>query len=481
MDDHEHKGSEEDSVYLRIIKTLRTLRNPMDGIGDKEAANRAIKGLILILIIGFTFTLYKVIEIRTRAVTVYLGDEMIGITRNEDEVLDILADIEEQLASTYDLDIVLNQDVEFKGINARRDSITPIEVLKSNIKSKFTFLVNGYALQVDGKEIGVLATEEEIEDLLNRIKEPYLKGEDGDTDIVELNLLEEIEVTKKQVPLDRVVDVDKLFEYVTTGGKDIREHIVEVGESLWTIATIYKIPADDLIEANPNLDPDRIQIGERVKLIVSKPMITVETIERNRYTERIDYEVKVEQNSNMYTNEKKVKVEGSPGEKEVVARLIKHNGVVVDKEILEDNVIKEPTDQLVVRGTKEVPRTVATGSFLMPTRGSITSRYGIRNGRMHKGLDIAARTGTPIRAADGGRVTFAGNSGAYGNLVQIDHGNGYSTKYAHCSTIGVAAGQRVYRGQVIAKVGSTGRSTGAHLHFEILKNGRNINPAANIR
>ncbi len=74
----------------------------------------------------------------------------------------------------------------------------------------------------------------------------------------------------------------------------------------------------------------------------------------------------------------------------------------------------------------------------MPTRGgSISSRYGMRNGRMHRGLDIAARTGTPIKAADGGTVVFVGRRGAYGNLVEINHGNGYVTRYAHCSTINV--------------------------------------------
>ena len=100
---------------------------------------------------------------------------------------------------------------------------------------------------------------------------------------------------------------------------------------------------------------------------------------------------------------------------------------------------------------------------------------------MHRGLDIAARTGTPIKAADGGKVIFAGRKGAYGNLVEIDHGNGYVTRYGHCSTINVKVGERVYKGQVVAKVGNTGRSTGSHLHFEVLKNGRNQNPAGYVR
>ncbi|MFA5577766.1 MAG: M23 family metallopeptidase, partial [Tissierellaceae bacterium] len=131
----------------------------------------------------------------------------------------------------------------------------------------------------------------------------------------------------------------------------------------------------------------------------------------------------------------------------------------------------------VVRGTKEPPKTVATGLFLMPTRGTISSRYGMRRGRMHNGLDIAAKTGTPINAADGGKVVFAGTKGTYGKMVEIDHGNGYKTRYAHCSSILVKVGDKVYKGQHIANVGNTGNSTGPHLHFEVLKNGKNQNPA----
>ena len=133
-------------------------------------------------------------------------------------------------------------------------------------------------------------------------------------------------------------------------------------------------------------------------------------------------------------------------------------------------------DEVIVKGTKEVPKTIATGVFRLPTRGFISSRYGMRNGRMHKGVDLAAKTGTSIVAADGGKVTFSGYSGDYGNLIIINHGNGYITKYGHCSKLLVKKGDKVYKGQKIAQVGSTGRTTGPHLHFEVLKNGVNKNP-----
>ena len=107
----------------------------------------------------------------------------------------------------------------------------------------------------------------------------------------------------------------------------------------------------------------------------------------------------------------------------------------------------------------------------------VSSRYGSRWGKTHKGLDIAASTGTSIKAAASGTVTTAGwNSGGYGYLIVISHGNGVQTYYGHCSSILVKEGQTVSQGDVIGKVGSTGRSTGSHLHFEIRVNGTAYNP-----
>ena len=114
--------------------------------------------------------------------------------------------------------------------------------------------------------------------------------------------------------------------------------------------------------------------------------------------------------------------------------------------------------------------------LIWPVRGSVTSEYGYRWGRMHQGLDIGAGTGTPIHAAKAGEVMFSGTMSGYGNVVIVDHGGGFSTLYAHQSRIASSEGQRVSQGQTIGYVGSTGRSTGPHLHFETRVNGSAQNP-----
>jgi YD repeat-containing protein len=119
-------------------------------------------------------------------------------------------------------------------------------------------------------------------------------------------------------------------------------------------------------------------------------------------------------------------------------------------------------------------------SFLWPAAGKLTSRFGRRWGRMHKGIDIAGPVGTPIHAAADGIVVVAGwSSGGYGNLVEIRHTDGTTTRYGHNSRLSVSVGQTVRQGQQVAEMGSTGNSTGSHLHFEIRPGGTNaVNPMA---
>jgi murein DD-endopeptidase MepM/ murein hydrolase activator NlpD len=121
-----------------------------------------------------------------------------------------------------------------------------------------------------------------------------------------------------------------------------------------------------------------------------------------------------------------------------------------------------------------------TLGFSWPAAGKLTSRFGRRWGRMHKGIDIAGPVGTPINAAADGTVISAGwNSGGYGNLVEIKHSDGTTTRYGHNSRLSVSVGQTVRQGQQLAEMGSTGHSTGSHLHFEIRPTGGSaVNPIA---
>ena len=122
------------------------------------------------------------------------------------------------------------------------------------------------------------------------------------------------------------------------------------------------------------------------------------------------------------------------------------------------------------------PVAASASGLVWPVRGRVTSEYGPRWGRMHQGTDIAAPTGTPIVAAQAGRVTFAGRQGGYGNIVIVDHGGGFSTVYPHQSRLAATRGQAVDQGEVIGYIGCTGSCTGPHVHFETRVNGSAQNP-----
>lgn len=124
------------------------------------------------------------------------------------------------------------------------------------------------------------------------------------------------------------------------------------------------------------------------------------------------------------------------------------------------------------------PVAASASGFAWPLAGPVTSGFGMRWGRLHAGLDVAAGSGTPIRAAAAGTVVFAGVMGGYGNVVVLGHGGGLTTLYAHQSRLAASVGAAVARGQVIGFVGSTGHSTGPHLHFETRVDGRPRNPRA---
>ena len=118
----------------------------------------------------------------------------------------------------------------------------------------------------------------------------------------------------------------------------------------------------------------------------------------------------------------------------------------------------------------------SAAGFVWPVSGPVVSGFGMRWGRMHEGIDIAAGMGTPVHAAAAGTVIHAGWLGGYGNLVVLDHGDGLATAYAHASALLVVVGQSVSQGETVSLVGSTGHSTGPHLHFEVRVNGVAVDP-----
>jgi murein DD-endopeptidase MepM/ murein hydrolase activator NlpD len=138
--------------------------------------------------------------------------------------------------------------------------------------------------------------------------------------------------------------------------------------------------------------------------------------------------------------------------------------------------IRRAQEQAASSSTPPIVPPSGSGILGWPVSGPVVSGFGMRSGRMHEGIDITCATGTPVRAAAGGTVIHAGWLGGYGNLVVVDHGGGLSTAYAHNSGYATSVGQSVAAGQVISYAGSTGNSSGPHVHFEVRVNGNAVDP-----
>ena len=239
-------------------------------------------------------------------------------------------------------------------------------------------------------------------------------------------------------------------------------------------------------EVNPAI-LDKDEAVDKILRINSgkNPIFTVTVNSSLFRKEKIQFDIKKEKTNKLYEGKTKLARKGKDGARLITGSGTFVNGKLVESVVYKDQVIKEPVTQIVKIGTKKKNiKGVPTGDFIWPFPSShhITSGYGARIGpffgaEFHMGYDIAGSYGANVIAADGGTVVKASFHPSYGNEIVIDHGNGLQTRYAHNSSLNVSVGQKVSRGETIAFCGSTGDSTGNHLHFEVLKNGTHTDPA----
>ncbi len=239
-------------------------------------------------------------------------------------------------------------------------------------------------------------------------------------------------------------------------------YTVQANDNIWAIAQGFDLKAETVLWANPKVEnsPDLLSVGQ--KLVIPPVDGVYYTVARGDTVEKLakTYKTTVEKIVGFELNELEEPYTLTPGQPIMLPDGRKQ--VVLSNYYPMTRVGSAP---------QNAPK--GTGRFAWPAQGILTQRYWSG----HLGIDIGNRTGTPIRAADDGYVVLAGvDTWGYGNQVLIDHGNGYMTRYAHLNTIGVRAGDIVTRNQQIGTMGSTGRSTGPHLHFEIIYNRVRRNP-----
>ena len=416
----------------------------------------------------------------TDSFTIISGENELCRVRDPELLDTVLKKLDKDLENRLHHEIKIENKFDLAASKAKDREIITENELYELIKSNIIYSIMAYEINVNGEKIGIVNSEYEANSVIEEVKYHFSKDYDKES-LLEVTTVEDIEIKQVKATNAEIQEKEKLTDYIIKGTDEEKTYIVEKGDNYWNIAEYFNMGIDDLLLANAAAEDDIIQIGDEINLIVPKPFINVQVKRKVVQEEKMPYETEYAKVSYMYNDEEIVTRAGKYGISEIEAILTEQNGIQIAKEVLSEKVITEPVTRLVTTGTQDPPPKQGTGFFINPLPGSmITSRYGTRSGGFHRGQDMAKAAGSSIKAADGGTVLYAGWSGSYGFMIDIDHGGGFTTRYAHCSDIYVSAGEKVYQGKIIAAVGSTGVSSGPHLHFEVRKYGSLVNPASYI-
>lgn len=354
-------------------------------------------------------------------------------------------------------------------------------------KNKAMAQDTAYVIAINGEDILYVPTEDDAKAVIDGIAAAYVSQ---DAAVEEYEIEEEITYTSKKIvteaeaaksetnPETYICSVDEAVQYILNGTSTPLTYTVQGGDTLWDIAIKNNVSVYELQEMNPGKF-EKLVIGETLNLYKKTPLVNIVTKETVTIAEAIPFGTTYTNSDALYKGQTQIQSAGANGSKETVVQIIKRNGIETNRTLISEQVISEPVTQIALKGTKPIPITVGSGVLKQPVANmEISSPYGASRsgGRSHKGIDLRAPKGTPFVAADAGTVTFSGWKGSYGYLIIVNHGNGIQTKYAHCNSMSVSAGDSVTKGQVLGTIGSTGNATGNVLHFEVVVNGVQKNP-----
>ena len=417
-----------------------------------------------------------VLSLYTLGAQVTYDGQDLGIVSSRRAAEKVVAELEDVTRATtgdggYTVDTALL--TAETGVFPRRELISDDE-FEETLSDTLGVVDYAYVLYVDGEKVVATTRSGALEDLLEQLKLGY---ETADT--VNAYFVEDVDIRQEYVESSYVMNLGYIAEILNETKEGEVTYTVTSGDSYYSIAEKYDLSVEALMKLNSGYDPKILRVGDVLTISNAVPYLTVVNVERQRYVQDVPYQVEYTDDASMYQGEYKVTSPGVYGKADMTANVTYINGEETEREVVASVTLSQPVTEQQLRGTKERPTWYPTGSFSWPCTGILTSRFGYRSllgSTYHNGIDIGNSYGTSIYAADGGTVTYSGWMSGYGYLIIIDHGNGYQTYYGHNSSLTVSVGAKVHKGQLIARMGSTGRSTGNHCHFGIKLNGTFVNP-----
>ena len=452
-----------------IHKISSTYTHSRKGIGIAIL----ITGLLAagILIVFDMFTVYEY---------AYNG-KVLGYVKNQDEVTDVLDVAGRQMtynsSAEADVKFVANQNVTFNPVDGRGKSTDDSDTVVNKLIYMTDIETEAYAVYDGDKVVAIVKDQNDADNLLLMTKAD-LSVPDRGMELISSDFVNELSVKPVNVLLGSIQSNAAAQDQMTNGGEMNTYHIVEDGETVHSLAALFGVEDFDIYDERNSEPVTEIEQGDRVCIRSVVSPVQVEMVEKGRMREVIEFETIKKESDEYYKGDSFLEQDGVDGVEVFEGYVTKVAGEITEKKpTAESEVLIEKKDKIIVVGTAERPKTAATGTFIVPLdHYVVTSEWGGRWGRLHEGIDLAAPTGTPIHASDGGKIIKANYWSGHGLCVEIDHGNGVVTRYSHCSAVFVNIGDLVYQGQHIANVGNTGHSFGSHCHFEVRINDVSQNP-----
>jgi murein DD-endopeptidase MepM/ murein hydrolase activator NlpD len=434
----------------------------------------------LIIICGGIFYL----STTTSVVGIAVNGSKIGYASDLTEARQIVQQILSKQGEIAGSAAQTDDKIEYNQVRVSKEEFAANMVSTQALAGTITPFLPGYGLQIGDKVVAVLASEQDCDAVLAKYKDYFTKPSDKNT-ISSAEFVEKVTKVAVKANPGEIKSVDQALDLLVKGDVKEAQYTVQQNDSLWSIARKNDMLISEVIAGNKGLTEDTVlQLGQVINIVKTEPYLTVLAQGTKVVNEVIPFDVVTNTDSSVGYGKSVVKQAGKDGEKVVTYSYVQKNDAIVDKQVVKEEVVTQPVKQVIAKGPARAPVYVATTSrgsgsvsgLSWPLSGSITSYYGYRHGGFHSGIDIDGVTGQPYSAAAAGTVTMAGWDGSYGYCIIIDHGNGVATRYGHSSKLLVHVGQTVSKGQTIGLVGSTGNSTGSHLHFEVIINGSTVNP-----
>ncbi len=471
---HSHENASVPKKFFYATKAfLRGVKN------NKSIFITTVNYALPIISISIFISLVSFISSLNFAVSVEYNGEHIGYVENEMVFESAETKLQERMIYLEDDKAIDNIPKFTVAIVEDQPLKTDAQMTDSIIQTSAGDIVKATGLRIDGEFYGAVKDGETLETELNKIKEEYKTNVEGE----EVSFAKEVKTEPGFFLARNIVNEAEVMSKITTKEqKDVYYEVAE-GDTPIIIAAKNDMKLEDMVALNKDI-LSNCPIGKQVLVKKSQSFLPVKVTRTETYTQEVPFNTTYTDSNKLFKGRQEVTKAGAKGKEVLSAKVDYVDGYEIGRTIITTTRLSEPTDQVIAKGTLEMPKAsnttgkVSGYGFMWPVKGGyISQHYGGRGN--HNGIDYAYRgngLGQPIYAAMDGRVTFSGKSGSYGNLVIIQSDGGVQTWYAHASKLQVSNGQTVSRGQVIANVGSTGRSTGNHLHFRIIINGVQKNP-----